>query len=232
MKARTSRLPAAAALTALLFNAAACAPPQQGAPTPTAATAGPTSATAPASPAESAALQTFTFPDRHISFTCPGQWRVQLRPGPALSAEARKISFEAVISDAAGKEVARVYSGAYGDGASGPAKRTVLDHVPLPGITDTTGGPAEFGFGYDEYPGPGGSPYYFMDVRSAKEFLATTNSSGTNQLSLPNGIMAARVTLGDQSRRPAFASPAAAIAWMGTAHYAQLRAMLLSLKYS
>ncbi|MBT1003051.1 hypothetical protein KIH31_10570 [Paenarthrobacter sp. DKR-5] len=71
-----------------------------------------------------------------------------------------------------------------------------------------------------------------MDVRSAKEFLATTNSSGTNQLSLPNGIMAARVSLGDQSRSPAFASPAAAKAWMGIGQYAQLRTMLLSLRYS
>jgi hypothetical protein len=122
-----------------------------------------------------------------------------------------------------------VYSGKYGDGAAGPAKRTVLDHSPVPGLTNVEGETAEFGFAYDEY--LDGRYNYFMDVRNAKEFLATTDSSGSNQIALPDRIMNAYVVLTDSPSTPAFSSPAAAKAWMETGRYAELKTMLLSLRY-
>lgn len=177
-------------------------------------------------------MKTFTFPDGHISFTHPAGWTVQTKPGPALDEEAQKTSFEAIISDASGAEVARVLSGMYGDGASGPATRTVLDHEPVPGITDVKGQATEFGFAYDEILGSTGGAYYIMDVRHASEFLAPAGTSGTNQVLLPNGVLTAMVVFDEKAFTPAFASPAAAKAWMGTEQYAQLKAMLLTLRYS
>jgi hypothetical protein len=175
-------------------------------------------------------MQTFTFPDGHISFTHPAGWTVEIKPGPALNADAQKNSFEAIIKDGSGTEVARMYSGMYGDGAAGPAMRTILDHAPVPGITNMAGEATEFGFAYDEY--LDGSYHYLMDVRNAREFLATTDSSGSNQIRLPNGVLSAYVVLTDSPSTPAFTSPAAAKAWMETGRYAQLKTMLLSLKYA
>jgi hypothetical protein len=238
---------AAAALAGLLLTSG-CADPQAGtqptAATPatpvSTATAGPTpSGPAPgegASPApntpQAAATATFTFPDGHVSFVHPADWTVRTKPGPALNNEAQKTSFEAVISDATGTEVAQVFSGIYGDGAAGPATRTILDHAPVPGLTDKTGEATEFGFAYDEHPGSTVPAYYFMEVRHASEFLAPSGTSGTNQVSLPNGVLTARVDFGDKPLTPAFTSPDAAKAWMGSEQYAQLKAMLLSLRYA
>ncbi len=254
MKTRTTCLLAAATLAGVLLTTASCAVPQAGtqptAPTPAATTAAPESsptataaatspaavATETASPApapetpQAAALKTFTFPDGHISFTHPAGWTVTVKPGPALNAEDQKTSFDATISDESGTELARMYSGMYGDGAAGPAKRTLLDHSPVAGITDKTGEATEFGFAYDEY--LDGRYYYFMDVRNASEFLAHDGSSGSNQILLPNGVLGAWVLLSDAPSTLAFASPAAAKNWMETRQYAQLKAMLLSLKYS
>lgn len=248
MKKRTTRLLGTATLTGILLTTAACAAPQAGtqpisttpaapATTTTAAASAPAaSETMSAAPAPetplAAALQTFTFPDGHISFAHPAGWTVKVKPGPALNAEAQKNSFEASISDASGTELARMYSGMYGDGAAGPASRTILDHAPVPGVTNMAGEATEFGFAYDEYPGAASGPYYFMDVRNAREFLATTDSSGSNQILLPNGVLSAWVVLSDAPSTPAFASPAEAKAWMGTQRYAQLKAMLLSLRYA
>lgn len=149
----------------------------------------------------------------------------------------------AVVSNGAGAEMARVLSGGYGDGAAGSVRRTVFDHATVPGITDVSGNQAEFGFASDEvlpvtYPGipePAGvanssMPIYFMDVRLAHEFQPTQTTSGSNQVSLPNGIMAAYAVLGKD--QPVFTTPEDAEAWMGSEEYARLKAMLLSLRYS
>lgn len=177
-------------------------------------------------------MRIYTFPDGHISFSYPAGWSIKTKPGPALSQEAQRNSFDAVITDQSGQEVASVLSGTYGDGAAGPAKRTVLDHAPVPAINDKRGEATEFGFAYDEYPGTTGPAHYFMDVRRASEFLAPVDSSGSNQVWLPNGILTASVIFGDSPTRQAFTSPGAAKAWMGTEQYARLKALLLSLKYS
>ncbi|CAI3800410.1 hypothetical protein [Pseudarthrobacter sp. MM222] len=253
MKARTTHLLAVATLTGILLAGTACGAPQaatqpvttaptatataEPSPTATATTtasvpaATETAAPAPETP-KAAGLETFTFPDGHVSFSHPAGWTVKVKPGPALNAEAQKTSFDATVSDASGTELAQVLSGMYGDGASGPAKRTILDHAPVPGVTDMSGEATEFGFAYDEFPGSTGGPYYFMDVRNASEYLATIDSSGSNQVLLPNGVLIGAVIVGERGvPTPAFKSPDAAKAWMGTQQYAQLKAMLLSLTY-
>ena len=241
---------AAAALAGILLTTACAAPQantQPAASTRPATTApvlrGSVSATAPVAPSEAAssvpgkpearALETFTFPDGHISFNHPAGWTVKTQPGPALNEEARKTSFAATVSDASGTEVAHVWSGMYGDGAAGPVKRTVLDRAPVPGITDLRGEGTEFGFAYDELPGGGsiGGPHYFMDVRRAHDFLPTQDTSGSNQVQLPNGVLSAVVIFSGTESRPPFTSPDAAKAWMGSEQYAQLKALLVSLSY-
>jgi hypothetical protein len=249
LKSRTTRLLAATTLTGLLLAATACASPPSAEPnaTPLSASATPVnplpSATATATDApspttavpstetrQSAPMETFTFPDGHISFDYFAGWTVTVKPGPVNSPDEQKVSFEATITDESGAELARVYSGKYGDGAAGPATRTVLDHSPVSGISDDESGEAtEFGFAYDE--DLEGGLHYFMDVREAHEFLAPDGSSGSNQIALPDRIMNAYAVLGDPTKSPEFATPAAAKAWMETGRYAQLKTMLLSLTY-
>ena len=244
-------------MTGILLSASACAAPStEPNATPLAASATPvnplpsptataTVAPSPAASATAAAVQapaaearqsapmeTFTFPDGHISFDYFAGWTVTVTPGPLNNADEQKISFEAAIKDESGTLLARVYSGKYGDGTAGPAKRTVLDHSPVSGIVDKSGGVAQFGFAYDVSPAdPAGSPYYCMDVREAHEFLAHDGSSGSNQIALPDRIMNAYVVLTDSPSTPAFKSPAAAKAWMETGRYAQLKTLMLSLRY-
>jgi hypothetical protein len=77
-----------------------------------------------------AAVETFTFPDGHISFTHPGGWTVKTKPRPALNAEAQKTSFYATVFDSSGAEMAHVLSdhhpgakpvrACYGTGAGEP----------------------------------------------------------------------------------------------------------------
>lgn len=244
MKSRTAGLLAAITLSGLLLAPTACASPPNTGPdaTPLTASATPVNpspsatATATITPAhapetrQSAPMATFTFPDGHISFDYFAGWTITVKPGPANSPEEQKISFEATVKDESGAVLARVYSGKYGDGAAGPAKRTVLDHSPVSGISGNESGvAAEFGFAYDE--DLEGGLHYFMDVREAHEFLAPDGSSGSNQIALPDRIMNAYVVLGDPTRSPEFATPAAAKAWMETGRYAQLKTMLLSLTY-
>lgn len=216
-----------------------------GSVTPTPAAKEP-AATAPSAPAppQAASVRTFVFPDGHLSFAYPEGWSVRTEQGPYLSEEAKAGSVVAVVADDSGSEVARVLSGMYGDGAAGSVKRTVLDRTPVPGITDVSGNPAEFGFAADQilpvsYPGmpapteaaDGTALYYFMDVRLAREFLPAQDTSGTNQIRLPNGVMSAYAVF-DLEKQPAFATPDAARDWMASERYAQLKALLLSLKYS
>lgn len=212
-------------------------------PTPAPTVPAVTPTTAPTQPpVQTPALQTFTFPDGHISFKYPTGWSVRTEQGPYLSEDTKAGSVGAIVSDGAGADVAHVFSGFYGDGAAGRVKRTVLDRAAVPGITDKSGSPVEFGFAADQplmVPAEGmptptqtadSRPYYFMDVRLSSEFEAGERNSGTNQIMMPNGVMSARV-LFDFEKQPIFATPEAAKAWMGSTQYAQLKALLLSLSY-
>jgi hypothetical protein len=228
------------ATTVTASETAAPTSPTPATPTP----ATPTTATPTPAPPSSAVLETFVFPDGHLSFKYPAGWSVRTEQGPYLTEDTKAGSVAAVVVDGSGAEVARVLSGMYGDGAAGRVKRTVLDHAPVAGITDTAGNPAEFGFASDQilpvsYPGmpeptqpaDNTSVYYFMDVRLSKEFLPTQEESGTNQVLLPNGVMSASVVF-DFEKQPVFATPEAAREWMAGERYAQLKGLLLSLSYS
>jgi hypothetical protein len=204
-------------------------PPAPAIPAPVPATPIPGEVTvAPTEAPRAARLQTFTFPDGHLSFTYPAGWSVRTKQGPYLTEEEKTGSVDALVYDGSGVEVASVLSGMYGDGAAGPVKRTVLDRAPVPGVS-VKGQTPEFGFAVDEY--LDGDRYYFMDVRNAPEFNPGQGNSGTNQVRLGNGMMVARVIF-DFEKQPTFVSPAAAKDWMATKQYSQLKALLLSLNYS
>ncbi|MDI2036029.1 hypothetical protein [Paenarthrobacter nitroguajacolicus] len=205
---------------------------------PTAPAVAPT--TAPTQPPV-ANPQKFTFPDGHLSFTLPVGWTAFTEQGPYLSEETKAASQGATILDATGTKVAVVNSGFYGDGTAGEVTRTVHDRAVVPGLTDISGNPVEFGFAADQsryvpYEAPAGSAkvlgdaYYFMDVRLASELKSGETTSGTNQIRMPNGVMNAYVVF-DYEKQPIFATPEAAKAWMGSTQYAQLKGLLLSLRY-
>ncbi|MBT2531267.1 hypothetical protein J7E83_03825 [Arthrobacter sp. ISL-48] len=194
-----------------------------------------------ATPPTTVVQQTFVFPDGHISFKYPEGWSVRTEQGPYVSGQDKAGAVLAVVSDSSGADVARIGSGMYGDGAGGTVKRTVLDHAPVPGITDTSGTPVEFGFAsdqvlpvpYEGMPAPTGTDdgplYYFMDVRRASGFQSGQTNSGSNQVPLPNGAMSAYVVF-DGEKQP-MTTPEAAREWMATEEYARLKALLLSLSY-
>lgn len=211
------------------------------APTPTVPAAPTTAPVVP--PVQVPTSQTFTFPDGHLSFTCPTGWSIRTEQGPYLSEETKAASVGATVLDSTGSEVAYVSAGFYGDGAGGWVRRTVYDQATVPGITDKAGNPLSFGFMSDvglPYVADGGTPpaqpatenppFYYMDVRLPAEFKNGERGSGTNQILMPNGYMSARANF-DPTKQPAFASPEAAKAWMKTTQYAQLKALLLSLSY-
>jgi hypothetical protein len=170
------------------------------------------------------ALKTFTFPDGHISFAYPANWSVRTQPGPTLPGGPAEC-VEAVLSDHHGKDVAFIVSGFYGDGASGPVDRTVFDSVPVPGLTAFEGEPT-FGFFRDSYIDV--NDHFYMDVRPGAELVSGSTSSGNGQVVLPNGAAIFRVYMDS----PGFPSAEAARAWMDTAAYGQLKALLMSVSYS
>ncbi|MDR6688885.1 hypothetical protein J2Y41_004483 [Arthrobacter sp. 1088] len=211
-------------------------PEASQAPTPTAPAATTTAPVAP--PVQVPTIQTFTFPDGHVSFRYPAGWTVRPEQGP---------SDGATVLDSTGAEVAFMSSGFYGDGTAGLVDRTVLDRAVVPGVTDTAGNQVEFGFSLnyimniDYNSGSGGMPtasgrsdsppVYVMDIRLSSELQSGQTSSGTNQIRMPNGFMIAYVKF-DLDKQPTFATPEAAKAWMGSEQYSQLKAMLLSVSYN
>lgn len=211
-------------------------PDASQAPTPTAPAATTTAPVAP--PVQVPTIQTFTFPDGHVSFRYPAGWTVRPEQGP---------SDGVTVLDSTGAEVAFMSSGFYGDGTAGLVDRTVLDRAVVPGVTDTAGNQVEFGFSLnyimniDYNSGNGGMPtasgrsdsppVYVMDIRLSSELQSGQTSSGTNQIRMPNGFMIAYVKF-DLDKQPTFATPEAAKAWMGSEQYSQLKAMLLSVSYN
>ncbi|MBT2585263.1 hypothetical protein [Arthrobacter sp. ISL-95] len=199
-------------------------------------------------PVPVATSQTFTFPDGHLSFTYPVGWSIRAEQGPFDPPGTAEASRIVTVFDATGAEVARVFNGYYADGTAGTVDRTILDRAVVPGVRDNSGELVEFGFSSDQaqyipYDGPPyegmpsprsgpveGPPTYIMDVRTTSQLQAGVSSSGTNQVRVPNGIMSAYVMF-DINKNPAFATPEAAKAWMGSTQYAQLKSMLLSLSY-
>jgi hypothetical protein len=216
------------------------------APTPTVPAAATTAPVVP--PVQVPTSQSYTFPDGHLSFTYPAGWSVRAEQGPFDPPGTAEASRIVTVLDGSGAEVARVFNGNYADGTGGLVDRTILDRAVVPGVRATSGESVEFGFSsnqsqYIPYEGPpyegmpsprsgpvDGPPTYIMDARLTSELKAGISSSGTNQVRVPNGIMSAYVQF-DAAKNPAFATPEAAKAWMGSTQYAQLKSLLLSLSY-
>lgn len=196
------------------------APPAGPAPE----TPAPVEPVAPAQPA----LQSFTFPDGHISFSYPAGWTVRTQRGPGRDGPPWQ-PLEAIVSDAAGNDLLGIASGAEGVGcAAGPTNRTVLDKAAVPSMPATDGTVPWFGFTVEN---SGGADWYSMSVRASSNFDEGEVSSGCGWLVMANGGAAARVIF-NEPPQPAFPSREAAKAWMGTEQYSQLKAVLMSLSYS
>jgi len=188
----------------------------------------PTSGAVPASkvPAPSAkhvspALKTFTFPDGHISFAYPETWTVRTVLPPAGLA-----GVEAIVADASGNELLTLANGVNAGCAGGPVSRQVFDQAAVPGMTAPNGTEPSFGFVAES---TGNGDAYFMgltDPRSLKEGDGV--SSWCNLVPTANGGLFTRVHFND----PGFPNKGAAKAWMATEHYAQLKALILSLNYA
>ncbi|WP_115788589.1 hypothetical protein [Arthrobacter silvisoli] len=219
---------ATAALAIALGATAACAPtPASGPSGPTAGpaltlTSSATDAGKPVQGTKAKPVKTFTFPDGHISFRYQAGWTVATADCPTVPGGPAEC-VEATIGSK-GKAVAFMVSGFYGDGASGPVDRTVFDATAVPGLAGFEGTPT-FGFFKDSYGDV--NDHYFMDVRRAEELVSGSTGSGSGQVTLPNGVGIFRVYIDS----PGFASDAEARAWMGTAEYAQLKALLMSVSY-
>lgn len=200
-----------------LLSAAPPAAPATEAPAPV-------EPVAPAQPA----LQSFTFPDGHISFSYPAGWTVRTQRGPGRDGPPWQ-PLEAIVSDWTGNDLLAVSSGADGVGcAAGPTNRTVLDKAAVPLMPATDGTTPWFGFAVEN---SGGADWYSMSVRNSSNFDEGEVSSGCGLLVMANGGAFAHVIF-NEPPQPAFSSREAAKAWMGTEQYAQLKALLMSVRYS
>ena len=190
------------------------------APAATATSAVPAS-TAPSAKHVSPALQTFTFPDGHISFAYPEAWTVRTVLPPAGLA-----GVEAIVADASGNDLLTLANGVNAGCTGGPVSRQVFDQAAVPGMTAPNGTEPSFGFVAESY---GKGDAFFMgltDPRSLKEGEGV--SSWCNLVPTANGGLFTRVHFDD----PGFPNKGAAKAWMATDQYAQLKALLLSLNYA
>lgn len=219
----------AAATTSAIAPTAA---PATAAATPDAvvASAGPASeAPVPATPAPSVepqpapALKSFTFPDGHFSFQYPADWHVKVGEGPTLSGGTIDSKI-ATVSDASGNEVFRFHSGDYSGHAGGAGDTTVFDAAPLPGIVSKTGD--QIAYGFIVFRGLNSNEdTYFMGLKPGP--VVDGRGPSPHGAPMQNGWFSASVIFGD----PAFSSPAAAKAWLGTDQGQKLKALLLSVTY-
>lgn len=189
--------------------------------------AAPVEPVAPAEPA-APALQSFTFPDGHISFSYPAGWSVRTERGPGRDGPPWQ-PVQAIVSDGTGNDLLRVSSGADGIGcAGGPARRTVLDKAVAPGMNQADGSTSWFGFKVENV---GGEDWYSMSLSRSSDFDEGEVSSGCGLLVMGNGGAMAGAIFNPPPQL-AFPSREAANAWMGSEQYSQLKALLMSLSYS
>jgi hypothetical protein len=197
------------------------APVTTAAPTPEA----PVPAAPPPSgePRPAATLKSFTFPDGHFSFQYPADWSVKVAEGATLSGGTID-SKMATVSDASGNEVFRFHSGDYSGHAAGTGDTTVFDAAPLPGIVSKIGDQVSYGFivfrGLNS-----NQDTYFMGLKPGP--VVDGRGPSPHGAPMQNGWFSASVIFGD----PAFSSPAAAKAWLGTDQGQKLKALLLSVTY-
>ncbi|MBT2548700.1 hypothetical protein [Arthrobacter sp. ISL-65] len=179
------------------------------------------SATAPASSAPAPAeLKTYTFPNGHVSFKYPADWKVELFTGAGSPSD----SATATVVDASGTEQATLYSGRVADGVSHPVTRTVYESAPVPGLAAQPAPAAHYAFYADR-----------MDSSATYRMHLAAGAPESGQGSALDGIIRAGdgVILADVKfiEKP-FANDAAAKSWLAGAEGQALKALLLSISYS
>ena len=215
VSAAPSSSSAAASATAPASASPSASAASGGAGAGGAATPGTTPSSAPA-PAE---LKTYTFPNGHVSFKYPADWKVELFTGGGSPSE----SATATIIDASGTEQATVYSGRIADGVSHPVTRTVYESAPVPGLAAQPAPAAHYAFYVDR-----------MDSNATYRMHLAAGAPKPGQGSALDGIIRAGdgVILADVKfiEKP-FANDAAAKSWLAGAEGQALKALLLSISY-
>ena len=185
---------------------------------------------APAAPVQPA-LKAFTFPDGHISFSYPASWSVRTERGPGREGPPRQV--EAIVSDGTGSDLFSVSSGADAIGCTaGPAHRTVLDKAATPGMREADGTTPLFLFIVERITG---QDRYAMAIMNPRNVQEGDVGSHCTLLVMGNGGALNRVIFDqpfDPVAKSAFPNRQAAKAWMATEQYAQLKALIMSLRYS
>lgn len=205
----------------------------QAAPITPAVTAAP-APKIPAQPVEPVqpTVKSFTFPDGHISFSYPAAWSVRTERGPGREGPPWQ-PLKAIVSDGTGADLFSVSSGADGIGCTaGPANRTVLDTATVPGMREVDGTTPMFGFIVENV---GGDDWYVMAVMHPRNMQEGNVGSHCTLLRMGNGGAQNWVIFNQTpypSPKSAFPNRQAAKAWMATTQYAQLKALIMSLKYS
>lgn len=181
-----------------------------------AASPGTTPSSAPA-PAE---LKTYTFPNGHVSFKYPSDWKVELFTGAGSPSE----SATATVIDAGGTKQATVYSGKIADGVSHPVTRTVFESAPVPGLAGQPAPAAHYAFYVDR-----------MDSNATYRMHLAAGAPKSGQGSALDGIIRTSdgVILADvQFIEKPFADDTAAKSWLAGAEGQSLKALLLSISYN
>ncbi|MCU1522998.1 MAG: hypothetical protein JWN19_3383 [Arthrobacter sp.] len=183
--------------------------------------AGPTTAASepPSSAPGPAGLVTYTFPDGHVSFKHPADWRVEL-----FNAGGTPFVGTATVYDAAGTMQATVYSGQIADGVTNPVTRTVFESVPVPGLQGQPSPAAQFSFYVDRV----------NEIATYRMHLTAGAPIPGAEMALDGIIRTAQgVLVADVHfiEKP-FANDEAAKSWLAGAEGQALRALLLSLSYS
>ena len=182
------------------------------------ATPGP-SAGATGQPSPSAAkVATYAFPDGHLSFQHPADWRVEL-----FTAGESPFVGTATVYDAGGVKQATVYSGQIADGVTSPVTRTVFESLPVPGLQGQQAPEAHYSFYVDRV----------NDVAKYRMHL-TAGAPIAGAEMAHDGIIRTgeRVLVADVEfiEKP-FASDEAAKSWLAGAEGQALKALLMSFSY-
>jgi hypothetical protein len=161
---------------------------------------------------------TYTFPDGHVSFQHPADWRVEL-----FNAGASPFVGTATVYDAAGTKQATVYSGQIADGVTSPVTRTVFETAPVPGLKGQPAPAAQYSFYVDRV---NELATYRMHLTAGAP-IAGAEMALDGIIRTTQGVLLADVNFIDNP----FASDDAAKSWLSGAEGQALKALLLSVSY-
>lgn len=186
-------------------------------PTATGSTS-PSNAQTPSSAPASAGLVTYTFPDGHVSFQHPADWRVEL-----FTAKDSPFVGTATIYDGAGTQQAMIYSGQIADGVTSPVTRTVFESLPVPGLQGQPAPTARYSFYVDRVNDLG---TYRMHLTAGAP-LPGAGMVLDGIIRTKRGVLLAEVHFVEKP----FANDDAAKSWLAGGEGQALKALLLSISY-